>query len=201
MPATCEPYRDALSAMADGEVAPVGRDALAAHLATCDRCTAFAAATDDLARRLRVTAAEPVPDLTASILAAVDTPQTARARTRWGQLRVLLALTGVVQLLLAVPALVTSDLAVHATREVGIVQAAIGVGLVVAAWRPARAGGMLPVVAVVALLAVVTALVDVTTGTTSLVAESSHLLEVVGTGLLAALDRLQGRAQLRPARA
>lgn len=197
---TCEPYRDALSAMMDGELPPVGEAAVRRHLDACDRCAAFAAASDELARRLRVAPAEAVPDLTASILAAVDTPDVARVRARLRQLRGLLAAAGLAQLLLAVPSLVSTGAAAgHVTREVGIFELALAVGFLVVAWRPARAGGLLPVAAVVAMLATVTSLADVAVGSTSMVQESAHLLQVVGTGLLFALDRQRGRAPLRPA--
>lgn len=199
MSAACEPFRDALSAIADGEVAPVGEDVLQTHVRGCARCRRFAAASDDLARRLRVAPAEPVPDLTASILAAVDSPDVARSRARFAQLRGLLGLVGITQLLLAVPTLVAAGaLATHVTREVGVFEVALAIGFVVVARRPARAGGLLPVAAVVAALVTVTSLGDVVAGTTSLWQESTHLLEVAGTGLLWALDRRQGRATLDP---
>lgn len=199
---TCESYRDALSAVMDGEVPPVGEDAVRRHLDACDRCTAFAAASDGLARRLRVASAEPVPDLTASILTAVDTPDVARVRTRFRQLRVVLAFAGVAQLLLAAPSLVSAGAgAGHVTREVAIFEVALAVGFLVVAWRPARAGGLLPVAAVVAMLVTVTSLADVTVGSASVAQEAAHLLQVVGTGLLWALDRQRGRAPLRPATA
>lgn len=190
----CQPYREALSARADGEVAPVGRAALAEHLAGCATCTAFAAATDDLDRRVRVTPAEPVPDLTASVLAAVDTPVVARARSRFAQLRLLLAAAGAAQLALALPVLVAAG---HTSREVGIFELALGVGFLVVAWRPARAGGLLPVAAVVAALVTVASVGDVVAGATSFVQETAHLLELVGTGLLWALDRHADRPSLR----
>lgn len=199
---TCEPFRDALSAMADGEVAPVDGDAVQAHLDTCARCTAFAAASHELSRRLRVTPAQAVPDLTASILAVVDTPDVARVRARFRQLRVLLAFTGVAQLVLAAFTLGTAgSVAGHATREAGIFELALAIGFLVVAWRPGRAGGLLPVAAVVALLATATSLADVTAGTASLAQEAGHLLQLVGTGALWALDRRQGRASLHAATA
>lgn len=199
---TCEPFRDALSAMADGEVAPVDADAVQAHLDACDRCAAFAAANHELTRRLRVTPAQAVPDLTASILAAVDTPDGARVRARLRHLRVLLGFAGVAQLVLAGLTLVAAGpLAGHATREVGIFELALAVGFLVVAWRPGRAGGLLPVAAVVALLATATALADVAAGTTSVAQEAGHLLQLVGTGALWALDRRHGRTPLHPAAA
>lgn len=200
MPATCEPYRDALSARADGEVAPVSEAALQSHLDACATCTTFAAAVDDLSRHTRVVPAEPVPDLTASILAAVDTPDRARRHARTTQLRGILAFVGVLQLALAVPALVAAGgLATHVTREVGIFEVALGVGFLVAARRPDRARGLLPVAAVVAGLVTLTSFGDLLGGTTTWVQETAHLLEVVGTLLLWALDRRRGRTGLRPA--
>lgn len=199
---TCEPYRDALSAMWDGEVPPVGEEAVRRHLDDCDRCTAFAAAGDQLARRLRVASADAVPDLTASILAAVETPDVARVRAHFLRLRGVLALAGIAQLLLAVPSLVAAGaVAGHVTREVGIFELALAVGFLVVAWRPARAGGLLPVAAVVAMLVTATSLADVAMGATSVAQESAHLLQLVGTGLLWALDRQSGRAPLRTAAA
>lgn len=196
---TCEPYRDAISAMADGEPTPVGEDALQRHLDTCGRCTAFVAANHELSRRMRVTPAEPVPDLTASILAAVDTPDVARVRVRFKQVRALLVLTGAVQLLLAGVTLASAGAAGgHATREAGIFELALAVGFLVVAWRPVRAGGLLPVAAVVAVLATILSLGDVLAGSASAAQEATHLLQVVGTGLLWALDRHRGRAPLRP---
>lgn len=200
MPGACEPFRDALSAAADGEVAPVGDAVLRAHLEGCATCTAFAASLDDLGRRTRVGPAEPVPDLTASILAAVHTPATARRRARTDQLRGMLALVGVLQLLLAVPAVVAAGtLATHVTREVGIFEVALGIGFLVVARRPARAGGLLPVAAVVAALVTLTSLGDMLAGTTTWLQETAHLLEVAGTALLWALDRRRGRGALAPA--
>lgn len=199
---SCDRWREAVSARVDGESLLVDDVALDAHLADCGACAAFAADVDGLARHVRVAPAEAVPDLTAPILAAVDTPQVARHRRRFGQLRGLLALVGALQLVLAVPALVgAGGLATHLSREVGIFEVALGVGFLLVAQRPARAAGLLPVAGVVALLVVATSLGDVAAGTTTVLRETTHLLEVAGTGLLLALHRLQGRGILRPAAA
>jgi len=195
----CQPYREAISAMADGEVAPVSDEALRHHLDGCAMCTAFAASAQDLHRRVRVHEAEQVPDLTASILAAVDTPAVSRSRARFAQLRVVLAMAGVAQLLLLVPFLVSGHaLAGHASREATIFQVALGIGFLVVAQRPARAAGLLPVAAVVALLASVVAVADVLTGTATLMQESVHVIEIVGTFVLWAMVRDQRSAALRP---
>lgn len=197
---TCEPYRDALSAMLDGEATPLPEAEVQAHVEACAACTAFLSASQGLARRVRVAPAEPVPDLTASILAAVSTPDVARARSRFEQLRALLVVVGVTQLVLATPVLfATGGAPAHVAREVGIFELALGIGFLVAARRPSRAGGLLPVAAVVAALVTITSIGDVVAGTTSWLQEAAHVLELVGTGLLWALDRRQGRARLDPA--
>ena len=202
MPASCEPFRDALSARADDEATGLAPEELDAHLVGCPTCRAHAAALEDLTRHTRVAPAEPVPDLTAAILAAVDTPDPTRARHRFGQLRGVLALVGVVQLVLATPALLAvGALATHVTREVGIFEVALGIGFLVAARRPARAGGLLPVAAVVAGLITLTSMGDLLAGSTTLLRETSHLLEIGGTALLWMLDRQRDRAALRPAAA
>src|SRR3546814_2550901 len=88
-------------------------------------------------------------------------------------------------LVLAVPSLVgLSDGSVHATREVGAFTVALAVGLLVAFWQPARAWGLVPLAGALALVMVGAAALDVADGATSIVEESPHLLEIVGTALL-----------------
>lgn len=190
MSPACAPYREALSARADGEAMPVAETALDAHLATCALCTAFAATSAELGRRIRVMPAEDVPNLTAAILGALPTVEHSRRQGRFRDLRVLLGAVGVLQLVLAVPLLLDpSALGTHAVREAGIFELALGVGFLVVARWPSRAAGLLPVAAVVAALVTVASLGDVVAGNATLVQETAHLLEVVGTGLLWALDR------------
>lgn len=201
-PASCAPWRDVISTRADGEALPVAPAVLDDHLAACPDCAAFADTVEAMARRVRVAPAEDVPDLTASILAAVPAPAVDRHRRRFDQARGLLALVGVAQLVLAVPALLgVGGLATHLTREVGIFEVALGVGFLLVARRPDRVVGLLPVAAVVSLLIVVTALGDLAAGTTTALQETAHLLEVVGTGMLVTLHLLRTRAILRPAAA
>jgi predicted anti-sigma-YlaC factor YlaD len=196
---TCQPYRDAISAMADGEVAPVSAEVLHGHLDDCSMCSAFAVSVQDLHRRVRVQEADAVPNLTASILAAVDTPAVSRARARFAQLRVVLAMAGIAQLVLLMPFLVSGHaLAGHASREATIFQVALGIGFLVVAQRPARAAGLLPVAAVVALLVSAVAVADVLGGTATLLQESVHVIEIVGTFVLWAIVRDQRSAALRP---
>lgn len=78
-PDTCDRFLETASARLDGEATDREARALDDHLRACPPCARRVAAITDQRRRLRLHAASPVPDLTASILAAVP-PATARSR-------------------------------------------------------------------------------------------------------------------------
>jgi predicted anti-sigma-YlaC factor YlaD len=199
---SCDAVRETLSAHADGESGVLDRAAIDGHLPVCPGCAAYATALVDLAGRLRLAPVADVPDLTAAILAdAPPAPVMAAAPptadpSRWRTLRGVLALAGIVQLLLALPVLagVGGD---HVAREIGIFEAALGAGFLVAARRPRLAAGLVPLTAVVAALLVVTSVVDIVAGHATPIGETSHLLPVIGTALLVVLER-QGGGTLHP---
>ncbi len=139
---------------------------------------------------VRVQQADQVPDLVPAILDRAPAPVgSPRARigepvraARWALFTV--ALT---QLVLAAPALLLGEDAgasVHVARELGAFDVALAVGLLVAAWQPARAWGLLPVVAALALVMGGTAVVDVARGSAGSSGEVHHLLDLAGVGLL-----------------
>ncbi len=218
----CGPVRAALSADVDGEDGGVDGEVVARHLEACDPCQRFADALPTVARRTRLAAAAPVPDLTARITTALDTVDLAgtvdttdtagtpdragtadpvarataaasdRRRRRLRDLRILVGLAGGAQLITALPVLlgvIGPDL--HLGRDLGALQIALGVGLLFAAVQPRRAAGLLPVVAVVVGVTLVTASVDVATGGASLAGELTHLSELVGVLALWGLVRHQ----------
>ncbi len=184
----CDQSRDLLSARLDGEATPDEVAVLERHLASCTACTDFAHSLDGVDRLTRVVPAEPVPDLTAQVMAAV-TPAARdprREAARWS-----LAIVALAQLALALPSLLTDGdgSSVHTTRELGSWSAALAVGLLVAAWQPARARGMLPLGLVLAGVLTLGALVDVLSGATAGGGEAVHLLEIAGIALLWLLAR------------
>lgn len=203
----CDMIREALSARLDGEATSLDDDAVDHHLHTCPACTAWADELTALHRVVRVREAEPVPDLTAAILAAAPTATRARRRSpltevvspaRWALLVV--ALT---QLVLAAPALLLGEDAgasVHVARELGAFDVALAVGLLVAAWQPARAWGLLPVVAALACVMGGTAVLDVVRGTASSLGEAHHVLDLAGVAVLWWVARDAGTTALPPAR-
>jgi predicted anti-sigma-YlaC factor YlaD len=186
----CRTVREALSARLDGEEHPLPDDEVDRHLAACAGCTENLDAMAGLDRRLRLTEAFEVPDLTAPILVALAEDRSAAATVWATRLRGLVALAGTVQLALALPALLGVGAPdVHLGRDLAVLQLALGVGFLVAAWQPSRAAGLMPVAAVVGIVTLITAGVDVIAGTASPVAESAHLSEIVGVVALWALRR------------
>ena len=129
-----------------------------------------------------------MPDLVGAVLARVETPQ--RFHPEWA--RYALFIVAATQLLLALPALLLGDslgASVHIARELGSWDVALAVGLLYAAWRPERAGGLLPFAAALAGTMALTAVLDVTAGRQSVLSESHHVLELVGLSLLVVLAR------------
>lgn len=181
----CESYRHAISARLDGEDAGVDAAVLAGHLATCSACRNWEADVVSLTRSVRVASADPIPDLTPAILAAIGRePAPTRLdplALRWG-----LVAVSAVQLVLAVSTMLfgTNGVSGHLTREVGSFDLALAVGFLYAAWRPARAHGMLPVVGALVACLAVTTVIDLTGDRAGAGSEAAHLLDLVGLAFL-----------------
>jgi len=183
---TCESCRDALSARLDGEDPGAADAVVDRHLAGCAACRAWSAQLTAAAGSLRLTPAEKVPDLTAPILAA----HRRRAATP-GPARVALLLVGLAQVVVALPSLLgdADGASVHVAREHGAWELALAIGLVVAAVRPARTTGLVPLLAVLTTALVVSTGIDVASGHTTAMAESGHLLPLMGLAMLVLLRR------------
>jgi len=177
----CTDARTAISAGLDGEDQPVAAPVLEAHLRTCADCRAFQTSATTMHRRLRLRPAEPVPDLSASIVAALEPADDGRI----AGLRAGLAAVAIVQILIALPA--------HTARHLGSFAVALGIGFLVAAWRPDRVGGVLPLTAALVLCLLLTSGIDVASSRTNALGElGGHATELVGLGLLWLLARETG---------
>jgi predicted anti-sigma-YlaC factor YlaD len=189
---TCERWREAISARADGEELAVDRRLLAAHVGRCPACRNFAASVSKAG--VEAPAGAPpdgLPRRIAKLTAAAD-----RAAT-WSTVRALLAVVAVEIIVVSIPPLLGDERATspHAARHLGAFAVAYGVGLLVVVARPARARTMLPVAFVVAAALVIGAVVDLAQRRIPLVEEAAHLPEVVSVGLvwlLAAPSRRPG---------
>jgi len=192
----CETYRLGISARLDGEDAGFDDAALAWHLASCEPCRRFESEAIHLTRAVRVASAESAPDLTPTIMAAINRERAAKSRRFDPEaLRGGLIALAVVQMLLALPVLLLGRDAgapVHIAREVGSFDFALAVGFLFVGWRPARAYGMLPLVAALVACLGITTAVDLARGTATFLGESAHLLDLFGLASVWELARMDG---------
>jgi predicted anti-sigma-YlaC factor YlaD len=199
----CDLAREALSAQLDDELTPLEEEGLAAHLRGCGSCQSCAHDLAALHRGLRVRSAAPVPDLTRTIMATAaprlphrrpqtrDTPAAAAVGwARFGLFAVALA-----QLALALPELVIHSHAGHAAhdvRDLGAFGVALAIGMLVAAWQPRRASGLLPMTFALTTALTATAVADVVLGHSGPWGQTPHFLELIGLVLLWRLSRTSG---------
>ncbi|WP_052664919.1 zf-HC2 domain-containing protein [Nitriliruptor alkaliphilus] len=195
----CAPVREAVSAALDSEDTLLPAAEVQRHLDGCAACRRFAAAVPQVNREVRVGGAAQVPDLTAPILVALAEDRAATVDVRTSQLRVLVALAGVVQLTLAVPVLLgLTGPALHVGRDLGAFEFALGAGLLFAAWQPARAAGVLPIAVIVAVTTTLAGIVDLVAGRATILSELNHLTELIGVAALWALTRRLPGTTVRP---
>ncbi len=175
----CTRWRDALSAIADGEPAGIDERLVAAHVARCPGCQSFKQMIDSAPPVAPDAQTTEMPDLSKTIsklTAAAD-----RA-AHWSILRVVLAVVAVQVIAFALPALVLGEeqqTATHSARHLGAFGVAYGVALMVVVVRPARARSILPVALVLAGAQVITAIVDLASGRIPLLGESRHLPQII----------------------
>ena len=180
----CERWRDAVSARLDGEEPGIDPALIDAHIARCPGCRAFAAEATSADGLHRLRAVSPPPDLSQRIRSAVAASDRAGHR---GMVRGLLVVVAAEIIAFSLPALILGDeqdTAAHAARHLGAFTAAYGVGLLVVAFRPARARTMLPVTIVLAGALLITAIVDMINGRVPLVGEAQHIPELLSVALV-----------------
>ncbi|MEV0649820.1 hypothetical protein AB0I28_31650 [Phytomonospora sp. NPDC050363] len=203
----CDTARIALSAILDGEPPIASGEAhqealtaVQAHLRSCAGCATWHQEAVRL-RDLTLETAADAPDLTARVLSAVRDDNASRdvyaeslQAGRRRILRVAVAVAAVVQLALAVPALLTAAgltdfVAVHTSREMASFDIAVAVGFLLAAVRPERAKAFVPVAVVLAACLLFSSSLDVAQGMTVMADETGHMVACVQAGLLWLLGR------------
>jgi len=187
----CERAAPLLSARADDEATGREMALVDQHLAGCATCRDYADGIARLDRAVRIRAAEPAPDLVATVTARARPVRP--GRVRW--IRPALAWVAVVVLFESVPALVLGHAAgadAHMSRHLGAFGVALAIGLAYAAWKPHRAFGLLPFTAALVATTLTSAAFDVLDGGTSALAESAHLAELTGLTLLWVLSGSPG---------
>lgn len=169
----CRQVRASLSADLDGEATAAEASRAHEHLRGCDDCARWWQRVETVNRRMRVTAAAAPPDLSHTVVAASGPVRRPLVEPGWVARAALVSL-GLVQLWLAGVALWFDTS--HMTREMGSADVALALGaLAVAAW-PWRAGGLLPVLAALTVMLVVTSALDLLRGGTGWGGELPHLI-------------------------
>jgi predicted anti-sigma-YlaC factor YlaD len=177
---SCSTWRDAISAIADGEEPAVDRRLVDAHVARCADCTDFRENVHRLTRHTGLEPAAIMPDLSPRIVKAA---RVADRMSVWWVLRLGLIVVAIQVVVLSAPALLlgeSTDAGRHAARHLGSFAVAYAIGLVVVAMRPAKARGMVPMAAALAGCLFVTAVIDVLRGKSPIIGEAAHLPELMG---------------------
>lgn len=186
----CERWREALSARADGEHVDLDEALVDAHVAGCASCQSFRAGLERLHRAMRVAPADPVPDLTASIIAAAQADR--RIHFTWTlALRWVLVVVAAVEMGMAFPDLLGRW---HTGGELSTWGVATAIGFLAAAAAPRRAGAMLPMLICASSLTAFVSGRDIIEGRATVDSEAPHVLLLVGVIVLALLwhrDRME----------
>src|SRR3954462_15293478 len=189
----CPPFREAVSARLDGE--PLGMPAteLDEHLAACRGCASWASNAAVVTRRARLAPAPAVPDLTASVLAALPrelpgAAAAARARLADSALRLALVAVGVAQGALAWPVLISGAGAMsapgHMAHETGAGNLAVAAAFLAVAAGPRLAVGALPFLGSFTALLVPVTLADLAAGEVQIERAVAPLLLLAGVALV-----------------
>jgi predicted anti-sigma-YlaC factor YlaD len=182
-PLGCPDARTLLSAAADDELTGAESGRLAVHVASCPACRLHGERLAVLTRLARVRPAPGDHELADRVMAAAD--RTRLGRGAW--LRPALAWCALVVAAQSIRPLVLADLdgaPTHVARHVGASGVALAVALLVAAWRPSRAAGLLPFAGALIVATLVATLVDTIDGSRAALAEAVHVAEAVGLLLL-----------------
>ena len=188
---SCDAVRDILSAALDNEADDVELRDARAHVQTCAACAAWEAGAVVLHRRVRLTEADHVPDLTMAISRSIRNEVRTRRPSLTPAACLILGVLAFAELLGAIPHLLAppAALGVHAGREQAAYEIALASGFLYAALRPRMASGVAVLSTVFASLLVITTGVDVVDGQVLLGLEAHHLVAILGTVLTWAVAR------------
>ena len=191
---SCSPFREAISARLDGEPLGMAVAELDGHLDGCPECRAWSSDAARVTRRARLAAAPAVPDLTATVLAALPrelpgVAAAARSRVVDTALRLALLAVGVAQAGLGWPELAFGQAAmsapVHMAHETGAWSLGLAAAFLAVAAAPKLAPGALPFLGTFTALLVPVTLADLGAGHVHADRAAVHLLLLVGLVLVA----------------
>lgn len=179
---SCDDWWERVSAFQDDEVDDVERGVVRAHLDDCAQCRTQLAASVEVFQVVARPAPVEVAQLSMGDLSTVERHWLVARAGRGALVIVGLAIVG-----FAVPEYFkgdTADSAAHVARHLATWQFGFGVGLIVAAIQSRFSQALLALATSVAMLTVVTSIVDVALGHRAPFAEGVHVVELAGIGLL-----------------
>lgn len=187
----CDAAREILSAALDNEAEPGEVARAQRHRTTCPRCTDWETSALGLHRRVRLVAADVVPDLSSAIRRSIQREAKTRRPPVMPAACLILSVLALAELLGAIPHLFApgAALGVHAGREQAAYEIALASGFLYAAVRPRMAGGIAVLSTVFAMLLIVTTGIDVADRQVQLGLETHHLVAILGTALTWAVAR------------
>src|SRR3954462_10157529 len=189
----CLRFREAISARLDGEDLGMPASELDGHLDGCAECAGWAVQAGRVTRRAGLGAAPAVPDLTATVLAALPrelpgVAAAARSRLVGTGLRLALLVIGAAQAGLAWPALTSGRASmsapVHMAHETGAWNLGLAVAFLAVAAAPRLAAGALPFLGTFTALLVPVTLADLAAGRVTADRATVHLLLLAGLALV-----------------
>jgi hypothetical protein len=171
----CNEWNAAIAAVAAGTATPFGPDQLREHTDGCATCRRRRDAI------VRGSAFEPGgADLPARVVKEARRLDRAAVAPL---LRGTLVAIAMAMLALHLPELVRGSGhhgGEHVARHAAACPVAFAIALLVVAVRPSRARGLLPVTASLAAALLLTGAIDIARGVTPIVAETDHLIEILG---------------------
>ena len=191
---SCAPFHEAISARLDGESLGMPAAELDGHLADCAVCGRWAAQAAAVTRRARLATAPAVPDLTATVLAALPrelpgVAAAARARLVGTGLRLALLAVGIAQAGVAWPELASGRAAMsaplHMAHETGAWSLGVAAAFLAVAAAPRLAAGTLPFLGTFTAFLVPVTLADLGAGHVPAARAAVHLLLLAGLALVA----------------
>lgn len=189
----CESARLEISTAIDSGVAVSSE--VEAHVAGCGSCRRWQEGVHQLRRATLRTVSD-------SVAGEVDLqvlPQRFRIH-RW--VRMALAWTGLLLILWNLIDMFSrgSGSAIHLERHQAAFSVALGIAFVFVAWRPDRAYGMVPFAVTFTMALSIAALIDLFNGSSTMLRESAHLVEILGLALLWVLGLAVGPGRVGKAR-
>ena len=194
---TCAACREAVSASLDDEPPGVPRRWVEQHLFGCAACRGWVADATEVTRRVRLSLAPAIPDVTGAVLDRLPAPPP-RSRRRWtgAALRLALLAVGAGQLALSLPAFAADGVMAapaHLAHETGAWNLGLAACFLVVAATPRLAAGALPFLLPFTAVLSWTTLSDLGAGHVHAGRAVAHLL-LVGGALLVSVLAVRGRA-------